>query len=117
MAPFPFMPLLAIMFSLVSYMVIQMSVFSYVGFMVEYLGVVDNTDKAGETRTVYKVCILFLSHIATIRHSFGLNAHHLLLGKFDVRGGQNTARNLYNAWRSSCVCFRGDVLYSPGVGC
>ena len=48
MAPFPYLPLAAILASLVSNLVVQMSVFSYAGFMVEYLGVVDDKDKAGE---------------------------------------------------------------------
>lgn len=56
MAPFPYMPMLAIMASLVSYLAVQMSIFSYVGFMMEYLGVVDDTDKAGETRLHVFVC-------------------------------------------------------------
>ena len=50
MAPFPYMPMLAIMISLVSYLVVQISVFAYAGYMVEHLGVVDDKDKAGETR-------------------------------------------------------------------
>lgn len=48
MAPFPYMAMLAIMASLVSYLLVQMSVFSYAGYMVEYLGVVDDKDKSGE---------------------------------------------------------------------
>eukprot|EP00904_Undaria_pinnatifida_P000576 jgi/Undpi1/10519/HiC_scaffold_29.g12969.m1 len=47
MAPFPYMPMLAIMISLVSYLVVQISVFAYAGYMVEHLGVVDDKDKAG----------------------------------------------------------------------
>ena len=50
MAPFPYMPMLAIMTSLVSYLVVQMSLYAYAGYMVEHLGVVDDKDKAGETR-------------------------------------------------------------------
>ena len=38
----------AIMVGLVSQQVVQMSIFSYAGFMVEFLGAVDDTDKAGE---------------------------------------------------------------------
>ena len=49
MSPFPYLPMASILASLVSTMVAQMSVFSYAGFMVEYLGVVDDKDKAGET--------------------------------------------------------------------
>ncbi|MEP5374337.1 MAG: hypothetical protein ABJQ14_00895 [Hyphomicrobiales bacterium] len=48
MAPFPYMPMLAIMASLVGQQVVQMSVFAYAPFMVEYLGVVDDKDEAGE---------------------------------------------------------------------
>lgn len=48
MAPFPYMPMLAIMASLISQQVVQMSVFAYAPFMVEQLGVVDDRDKAGE---------------------------------------------------------------------
>lgn len=51
MAPFPYMPMVAVLASLVSYMLVQMSVFAYAGYMVEYLGVVDHKDKAGETGT------------------------------------------------------------------
>ena len=47
MAPFPYLPMLAIMASLVSSMVVQMSVFTYAGYMVEHLGVVDDKDEAG----------------------------------------------------------------------
>ena len=39
----------AILVSLVSFMVIQMSVFAYAGFMVEYLGIVSHKNEAGET--------------------------------------------------------------------
>lgn len=45
--PFPYMPMLAITASLVSAMVVQMSVFVYAGYMVEYVGVVDDKDEAG----------------------------------------------------------------------
>ena len=48
MAPFPYLPMAAIMAALVSQQVVQMSIFSYAGFMVEYLGAVDDKDKAGE---------------------------------------------------------------------
>ena len=37
------------MFSLVSYVIVQISVFAYVGYMVEDLGVVRDKDQAGET--------------------------------------------------------------------
>ena len=40
--------MLAIMVSLVTYHVAQLSVFAYAGYMVEHLGVVDDKDKAGE---------------------------------------------------------------------
>ena len=50
MATFPYMPMVAIMASLVSSLVMQMSAFSYAGYMVQYLGVVDDKNKAGETR-------------------------------------------------------------------
>ena len=59
MAAFPYMPMVAIMASLVSSLVVQMSAFSYVGYMVQYLGVVDDKNKAGETRlphTWWKLC-------------------------------------------------------------
>lgn len=48
MAPFPYLPMAAIVVSMVSEQIIYMSVFAYAGFMVEDLGVVDNKDKAGE---------------------------------------------------------------------
>eukprot|EP00904_Undaria_pinnatifida_P008634 jgi/Undpi1/4900/HiC_scaffold_19.g08252.m1 len=47
MAPFPYLPMMAIMASLVSSMVVQMSVYAYAGYMVEHLGVVDDKDEAG----------------------------------------------------------------------
>ena len=40
--------MVAIMMTLVTDMVLQMSVVSYSGFMVEHLGVVDDKNKAGE---------------------------------------------------------------------
>ena len=40
------------MVSLVSQQVVQMSIFAYAGFMVEFLGAVDDKDKAGE----YLIC-------------------------------------------------------------
>ena len=49
MSPFPYLPMAAILVSLVSFMVIQMSVFAYAGFMVEYLGIVSHKNEAGET--------------------------------------------------------------------
>ena len=42
--------MLAIMISLVSYLVVQISLYAYAGYMVEHLGVVDEKDKAGEIR-------------------------------------------------------------------
>lgn len=48
MASFPYLPLLAILVSLVSTLVIHMSLFAYAGFMVEYFGIVNHKDKAGE---------------------------------------------------------------------
>ena len=49
MAPFPYLPMTAIMAGLVSQQVVIMSIFAYAGFMVEYLGAVDDKDQAGET--------------------------------------------------------------------
>ena len=49
MAPFPYLPMMAIMVGLISQQVVRMSIFAYAGFMVEYLGAVDDKDKAGET--------------------------------------------------------------------
>ena len=49
MAPFPYLPMLAIMASLVSQVVVQMSVYAYAAFMVEHLGVVNDGDKAGRS--------------------------------------------------------------------
>ena len=48
MAPFPYFQMMTIMSGLVSQQVVQMSIFAYAGFMVEYLGAVDDKDKAGE---------------------------------------------------------------------
>ena len=45
------MSMVAILASLVSYMFVQMSVFANAGYMVEYLGAVDDKGKAGETVT------------------------------------------------------------------
>ena len=50
MSPFPYLPMVAIMTTLVTDMVVQMNVVAYSGFMVEHLGVVDNKDEAGERR-------------------------------------------------------------------
>ena len=49
MAPFPYTAMTAIMTGLISQQVVQMSIFAYAGFMVEYLGAVDDKDEAGET--------------------------------------------------------------------
>ena len=68
MAPFPFLPMAAILGSLVSTLIVQMSVFSYAGFMVEYLGVVDDQDKAGETEGRF-LCITVLAAGFRVRSS------------------------------------------------
>ena len=49
MAPFPYLPMLAIMASLVSQEVVQMSVYAYAAFMVEHLGVVNDSDESGRS--------------------------------------------------------------------
>ena len=48
MAPFPYFQMMTILAGLVSQEVVLMSTFAYAGFMVEYLGAVDDKDKAGE---------------------------------------------------------------------
>lgn len=48
MAPFPRLPMLAILTSVVSYVVVQMNMFPYAGCMVQHLGVVEDKEKAGE---------------------------------------------------------------------
>ena len=48
MARFPYFPLAAIVASFVSQQVVQMSVFAYAPFMVQFMGVVDDSDEAGE---------------------------------------------------------------------
>ena len=58
MAPFPYLPMLAIMVCLVSSMVVQMSVFAYAGYMVEHLGVVDNKDESGNEKKRDNVCLI-----------------------------------------------------------
>ena len=60
MAPFPYLPMVAILLSLVSYVVVQNSVYSYAGYMVGHLGVVDDKNQAGETRltTYHDYCLL-----------------------------------------------------------
>ena len=72
MAPFPYMAMVAILASLVSYLLVQMSVFSYAGYMVEYLGVVDDKDKSGEIGSrlqysiyIWDVCTFFPSIFST----------------------------------------------------
>ena len=57
MAPFPYLPMMAIMASLVSSMVVQMSVYAYAGYMVEHLGVVDDKDEAGDEKERDNVCL------------------------------------------------------------
>lgn len=52
MARFPWLPLLAILASVVSYLIVQISLFAYAGFMVRHLNVVSGKDQAGEIRTV-----------------------------------------------------------------
>lgn len=47
MSRFPYLPMVAIMMTLVTAMISQMNLLSYAGFMVEHLGVVDDKDKAG----------------------------------------------------------------------
>lgn len=49
MSPFPYLPVVAIMATVVTDNVLQMSVVPYAGFMVANLGVVDDKDKAGKT--------------------------------------------------------------------
>ena len=49
MAPFPYLPMVAIMTTLVTDSVAQMNVIAYAGFMVEFLGVVDDKNEAGAT--------------------------------------------------------------------
>lgn len=48
MAGFPYLPMVAIMMTLGTDMILQMSVVSYSGFMVKHLGVVDDKNKSGE---------------------------------------------------------------------
>ena len=63
MAPFPYMPMVAILASLVSYLIVQMSVFAYAGYMVEYLGAVDDKNKAGETSNTLNDTTLSLLYL------------------------------------------------------
>ena len=58
MAPFPFLVMLAIMACLISTTVVEMSVFSYAGYMVEHLGVVDDKDESGDEEKRDNVCHL-----------------------------------------------------------
>lgn len=48
MAPFPLLPMAVMVISLLSAWFVESSLASYVGYMVEYLGIVDDKDKAGE---------------------------------------------------------------------
>ena len=90
MAPFPYMPMAAILASMVSSLVVQMSVFSYAGFMVEYLGVVDDKDKAGESEThlVFLSCYLIPdnSTCCTISCLFVGCSGRLLLLRLEIIG-------------------------------
>ena len=57
MAPFPYLPMTAVMASLLSMQIAELTLFSYVGYMLEHLGVVDDKDEAGETLVL--LCLLF----------------------------------------------------------
>lgn len=61
MAPLPVLPLLAISMSLLSQMFVQVGLFSYGGYMVKHLDVVDNKDKAGEACFVQSSFFLVLT--------------------------------------------------------
>lgn len=47
-SPFPWLPMLAISISLVSHSYALTSLFPYVGYMVQHLGITDDKDEAGE---------------------------------------------------------------------
>lgn len=46
--PFPWLAMMALAMCLISHMYTQSSQFAYVGYMVEYLGVVEDKDQVGE---------------------------------------------------------------------
>lgn len=111
MSTFPYLPMVAIMMTLATDMVVQMNVLAYSGFMVEHLGVVDTTDKAGETparifRTAVCVSVccgdgLFLACYEG-RHRFAgdiLCAEHSL-GATYIRQGQTTINS--TVWIKHC---------------
>lgn len=60
MAPLPVLPLLAISMSLLSQIFVQVSLFAYVGYMVQHLDVVDSKDEAGETCLIAFFLFFFL---------------------------------------------------------
>lgn len=49
MAPFPWLPMIAISTGLISHSYALTNLFPYVGFMVQGMGVTDDKDKAGES--------------------------------------------------------------------
>lgn len=49
MAPFPWVPMLALSVSFLSNSYCISSLFAYLGYMMEHIGVADNKDEAGES--------------------------------------------------------------------
>eukprot|EP00904_Undaria_pinnatifida_P000574 jgi/Undpi1/10517/HiC_scaffold_29.g12967.m1 len=70
MPGFPYLPMAAIMASLVTDMVLRMNVVAYAGFMVEYLGVVDDKDKAGYNAGL--LCASFMIGRTVSSHFWGM---------------------------------------------
>lgn len=118
MAPFPYMAMVAILASLVSIELVQMSVFSYAGYMVEYLGVVDDKDKSGEIGSrlqysiyIWDVCTFFPSNFSTAE-LLELSCYH------GIRLGNESMQGQYQCRAARCF---GDGLpylllrYAKGV--
>lgn len=48
MAPFPVLPVMVLVVSLLSAWIVELSLSSYAGYMVEFVGIVEDKDEAGE---------------------------------------------------------------------
>lgn len=55
MVSFPVLPMMVLVVSLLSAWFVELSLSSYVGYMVEHLGIVDNKGEAGEWRYGFRL--------------------------------------------------------------
>lgn len=69
MSPFPWLPMLAIATGLISHSYCLSSLFPYVGYMVQHIGVTDDKDEAGELLALSSA-VLFLFFLR--RFYFGI---------------------------------------------